>query len=177
MTGQGKGKLWWLLLLQGKEEGATLLEVTVATLVIGLALVLNGMFLVAMKIQNKKEGELRTAAVSLAASVIEDTRRITMDNISGLPPTGLTPTRVNATHAGGYELEVYRYVCNSNPELQEQTTNAGRTIRVTSCSNNAESNDQERYVVVEVRRKGENEAIYTVQTTFTNVRISQGGNP
>jgi len=175
MTRQGKGKLWWLLLLQGKEEGATLLEVTVATLVIGLALVLNGMFLVAMKIQNKKEGELRTAAVSLAASVIEDTRRITMDNISGLPPTGLTPTRVNATHAGGYELEVYRYVCASNPELQEQTTNAGRTIRVTSC--NAGSNDQERYVVVEVRRKGENEAIYTVQTTFTNVRISQGGNP
>lgn len=174
MTRQGKGKLWWLL-LQGKEEGATLLEVTVASLVIALALVLNGMFLVAMKIQNKKEGELKTAAVSLAASVIEDTRRITMDNISGLPPTGTNATRVNATRAGGYELEVYRYVCTSNPELREETTSAGRTIRVTSCSTG--SNDQERYVVVEVRRRGENEAIYTVQTTFTNVRISQGSNP
>ncbi|HIK37191.1 MAG: hypothetical protein NZ901_09550 [Geminocystis sp.] len=166
---------WWLPLQQGGEKGATLLEVVVAILVIGLALMLNGMFLVAMKIQNKKEGELKTAAVSLAANVIEQTRQITADNVTGLSPTGLSPTLVNATRAGGYSLQVYRYVCTENPTLQEQTTTAGRTIRVTSCSTAA--NDQERHVVVEVRRERENEAIYTVQTTFTNIRISQGSNP
>ena len=141
-------KIWFK---KKQQQGFSLLEVLIATMILSTALLLNLPALLLFQLQ-KVEQEIETGAVALSKEVLDDLR----------VQKSLTPGTINQTNLSsfGYTYDTTVYICTQTPTIDTKNI-------VTSCSSTIDPSNPIRYIVLLVKRN--NETIYTVQTVFTEL--------
>ena len=141
---------------QKSQQGFTLLEATVSMFLLSFAISLNFPLLAFLQNENTTS-KVRLGASSLARDELNSIRSQRVIT----PVDGDVKSDVEKL---GYKYDVTTYICSNSsnfPQVNQET------FEVTNCSTT--DDNENRHIVIQIKRNEQTEPIHTVQTFFTRL--------